>query len=121
MTDQELLQVPEELRELFIALDKQGLNPQMCDTLVPHYANGVPCGMPNEVGDICHDEYDLMPHDMVVLNKTFSLDAYGDSMIGAGIEHGDRLEVLSTPHSTPWRCRSGQRGRCPYGEAILRG
>ena len=97
MTEQELLQVPEELRELFIALDKQGLNPQMCDTLVPHYANGVPCGMPNDVGDIRYDEYDLMPHDMVVLNKTFSLDAYGDSMIGAGIEHGDRLEVLSTP------------------------
>ena len=43
MTDQELLQVPKELRELFIALDKQGWNPQMCDTLVPYYANGVPC------------------------------------------------------------------------------
>ena len=43
MTEQELLQVPEELRELFVALDKQGWNPQMCDTLVPYYANGVPC------------------------------------------------------------------------------
>ena len=97
MTEQELLQVPEELRELFIALDKQGLNPQMCDTLVPYFANGVSCGIPSDVGDICHDEYDLMPRDMVVLNKTYSLDAYGESMIGAGIEHGDRLEVLSTP------------------------
>ena len=97
MTEQELLHIPEELRELFIALDKQGWNPQMCDTLVPYFANGVACGIPNDVGDIRHDEYDLMPRDMVVLNKTFSLDAYGDSMIGAGIEHGDRLEVLSTP------------------------
>lgn len=91
MTEQELLQVPEELRELFIALNAQGFNPQLCDTLVPYFANGVACGIPNDVGDIRHDEYDLMPRDMVVLNKTFSLDAYGDSMIGAGIEHGDRL------------------------------
>ena len=97
MTDQELLQVPEELRELFIALDKQGLNPQMCDTLVPYYANGVPCGTPNDVGDICHDEFDLMPRDMVALNQTFTFNAYGDSMVGAGIDHGDRLEMLSTP------------------------
>ena len=97
MTDQELLQVPEELRELFIALDKQGLNPQMCDTLVPYYANGVPCGTPNDVGDICHDEFDLMPRDMVALNQTFTLNAYGDSMVGAGIDHGDRLEMMSTP------------------------
>ena len=97
MTEQELLQVPEELRELFIALDKQGLNPQMCDTLVPYYANGVPCGTPNEVGDICHDEFDLMPRDMVALNQTYTFNAYGDSMVGAGIDHGDRLEMLSTP------------------------
>ena len=97
MTEEELLQVPEELRELFIALDAQGLNPQMCDTLVPYYANGVPCGMPNDVGDICHDEFDLMPRDMVALNQTFTFNAYGDSMVGAGIDHGDRLEMLSTP------------------------
>ena len=97
MTDQELLEIPEELRELFIALDAQGLNPQMCDTLVPYFRNGVPCGIPDDVGDICHDEYALMPRDMVVLNKTFSFDAYGDSMIGEGIDHGDRLEILSTP------------------------
>ena len=97
MTEQELLQIPEELRELFIALDKQGLNPQMCDTLVPYYANGVPCGMPSDVGDIRHDEYDLMPRDMVALNQTFTFNAYGDSMVGAGIDHGDRLEMLSTP------------------------
>lgn len=97
MTEQELLQVPEELRELFIALDKRGWNPQMCDTLVPYYANGVPCGIPNDVGDICHDEFDLMPRDMVALNRTFTFNAYGDSMVGAGIDHGDRLEMLSTP------------------------
>ena len=97
MTEQELQQIPEELRELFLALDKQGWNPQMCDTLVPYYANGVPCGMPSDVGDIRHDEYDLMPRDMVALNQTFTFNAYGDSMVGAGIDHGDRLEMLSTP------------------------
>ena len=97
MTEQELLQVPKELRELFLALDKQGWNPQLCDTLVPYYANGVPCGIPSEVGDIRHDEYDLMPRDMVALNQTFTFNAYGDSMVGAGIDHGDRLEMLSTP------------------------
>ena len=52
MTEQELLQVPEELRELFIALDKQGWNPQLCDTLVPYYANGVPCGYDGGLGQL---------------------------------------------------------------------
>ena len=53
--------------------------------------------MPNETGDIRHDEYALMPRDLAVLNMTYTIDAYGDSMVGAGIDHGDRLEVLSTP------------------------
>lgn len=97
MTEQELLQVPEELRELFCNLDAQGLNPQMCDVPVPHYGNRVSCGFPTDVGDIVSDDFDMMPRDLAVLNKTFSLDAYGDSMEGEGIHHGDRLEVLVTP------------------------
>ncbi len=39
---------------------KIGWNPQMCDVLVPYYDNRVPCGMPNETGDIRHDESDCV-------------------------------------------------------------
>lgn len=97
MTEQDLQQVPEELRELFREYSALGWNPQMCDVPVPYYDNRVPCGTPNEAGDIRSDEYALMPRDMAVLNMTYALNAYGDSMVGAGIDHGDRLEVLSTP------------------------
>lgn len=94
----ELRQVPEELRGLFKSLSEQGWNPRLCDEVpVPHYDNRVPCGMPAGVGDITHDEYDMMPRSLVTLNMMYTLDAYGDSMVGAGIDHGDRLEVLSTP------------------------
>ena len=97
MTEQELLQVPEHLRELFREYDALGWNPQLCDVPVPYYDNRVPCGMPLETGDICDDEYALMPRDMAMLDMTFAINAYGDSMVGAGIDHGDRLEVLATP------------------------
>ena len=41
MTEQELLQVPEELRELFREYSALGWNPQMCDVPVPYYDNRV--------------------------------------------------------------------------------
>ncbi|MBR3858671.1 MAG: hypothetical protein IKJ18_01445 [Bacteroidaceae bacterium] len=98
MEPQDFGQVPEELRGLFKSLSEQGWNPQLCDEVpVPHYDNRVPCGVPAGVGDITHDEYDMMPRSLVTLNMMYTLDAYGDSMVGAGIDHGDRLEVLSTP------------------------
>lgn len=34
MTEQDLQQIPEELRELFALLDEQGWKPQLCDTPV---------------------------------------------------------------------------------------
>lgn len=97
MTEQELLQIPEELRELFRGLEEQGFNPQMCDVPILHFDNQVVCGAPTEVGDIVSDDFDMMPHDLATLSKTFSIDTYGDSMEGENILHGNRLEVLVTP------------------------
>lgn len=96
MTHEELLQVPEELRELFVALDRQGWNPQLCDTPVPYYENAVPCGEPAEAGDITRGEYTMLPCDGADIDTTFVVNVRGNSMVDAGIEAGDRLEVLST-------------------------
>ena len=62
MTEQELLQIPEELRELFRLLDEQGLRPELYDTPVPFYDSHVPCGSPMELGDTRPDGYMMLPH-----------------------------------------------------------
>ena len=97
MTEQELLQVPEELREIFRGLDEQGWQPVYYDTPVPYYDGRVPCGTPHEVGDICPDGYMMLPHGTRDVEAIFGLSVRGDSMVGAGIESGDKLDVLSTP------------------------
>lgn len=87
----------QELMLMFEQMRAQGWNPRLCDTPVPHYGNKVPCGVPIDVGDTVPDEYTMMPRDMVKLNMTFTVDAFGDSMRDAGIDDGDTLEVVSTP------------------------
>ena len=96
MTEQELLHIPEELRELFALLDEQGWNPQLCDTPVPYYDNRVPCGKPLGAGDTTEGSYMMLPCDGADLDTTFMISVRGSSMIDAGIESGDRVEVLST-------------------------
>ena len=96
MTEQELLQVPEELRETFRILDEQGWNPQLYDTPVPYYDNRVPCGTPNELGDVVPDGYMMLPHGLPGVESVFGLSVSGDSMVDIGIEDGDRLDVLAT-------------------------
>lgn len=96
MTHEELLRIPEELRELFRILDEQGWNPQLYDTPVPYYDNRVPCGTPHELGDVVPDGYMMLPHGLPGVESVFGLSVSGDSMIGVGIEDGDRLDVLST-------------------------
>ena len=38
------MELPEELKETFALLEAQGLNPQFCDTPVPYFDAGIPCG-----------------------------------------------------------------------------
>lgn len=96
MTEQELLQIPEELRELFSGLDAQGWSPVLYDTPVPYYDGRVPCGLPSEVGDTRPEGYLLLPRNTPGIEAMFGLSVSGDSMVGAGIESGDRLDVLMT-------------------------
>ena len=88
--------IPEELRELFALLEAQGLRPELYDTPVPFYDGRVPCGAPNELGDAVPDGYMMLPHGLPGVESVFGLSVIGDSMVGAGIEDGDRLDVLST-------------------------
>lgn len=94
MTEQELLHVPEELRELFRFLYEQGLRPQLCDTPVPYYDNAVHCGSPTGVGDVVEGEYQWLPRDIVSRDTIIIIRAEGDSMIDAGIDDGDEVHLL---------------------------
>lgn len=87
----------EELQEIFELLEAQGLRPELYDTPVPFFDGRVPCGKPNELGDTTPDGYMMLPHGLPGVESVFGLSVSGDSMIGVGIEDGDRLDVLSTP------------------------
>ena len=97
MTEQELLQVPEELREIFRLLDVQGWSPRMCDTPVPFFDGRVPCGHPASLPACLPDGYILLPHDVPGVEAYYTLSVKGDSMKEAGIDDGDQLDVLATP------------------------
>lgn len=97
MTEQELQRVPEELRELFALLDEQGWNPQLCDTPVPYYDAGVPCGSPADLPNRVPDGYMLLPRGASGAESRFSISVRGDSMVEAGIDDGDELDVVVTP------------------------
>ena len=86
----------QELKEIFELLEAQGLRPELYDTPVPFYDGRVPCGAPNELGDAVPDGYMMLPHGLPGVESVFGLSVIGDSMVGAGIEDGDRLDVLST-------------------------
>lgn len=86
MTDQ-------ELRELLALLEREGMNPQVCDTAVPFYENEVPAGIPTEPGDVVEGDYLLLPCSLVGLQPTFIVTVKGDSMRDAGIADGDRVQV----------------------------
>ena len=86
----------QELKEIFELLEAQGLRPELYDTPVPFYDAHVPCGTPNELGDVVPDGYVMLPHGLPGVESVFGLSVSGDSMVGVGIEEGDRLDVLAT-------------------------
>lgn len=97
MTHEDLQQIPEDLRELFALLDEQGWNPQLHDTPVPYYDSKVPCGNPADLPDGIPDGYMLLPRGVSGIEARFGVSVRGDSMIDAGIEDGDELDVQATP------------------------
>ena len=91
MTEQEY----QDLMCHFEQMRAQGWEPQLCDTLVPHYDGRVPCGTPSDVGDV-EDDYIRLPRSVADVEAIFTLSVRGDSMKDAGIASGDELRVLST-------------------------
>ena len=88
------MELPENLKETFALLEAQGLNPQFCDTPVPYFDAGIPCGSPREVYDATPDGYILVPRSLVGNDATVIARVTGDSMKDAGIEHDDQLHIL---------------------------
>ena len=79
-------------RDVLKSMYLQGLDPAMCDTSLPYYDVNLPCGVPTEC-DEYFPEYIMVPGEMLPSGRSYSVNAMGDSMIGAGIESGDRLIV----------------------------
>ena len=77
-----------ELKELMALLKDAGWQPMVCDTPVPYSENGVPAGMPNNMGDYDGD-YILLPRELVGYEPLMMVAVRGESMCGAGIENGD--------------------------------
>lgn len=88
------MELPEELKETFALLEAQGWNPRLCDTPVPYFDAGIPCGSPRDVYEATPDGYILVPRSLVGNDATVIARVTGDSMRDAGIEHDDQLHIL---------------------------
>ena len=86
MNEKEILQELERMRAA-------GLQPLLCDTIVPLSDVPVTAGLPAEAGDATADRYVLLPHQLVGRHPMFLIEAEGDSMQNVGIMAGDTLEV----------------------------
>ena len=83
----------EELREMFAALEAQGLRPMLCDTPVAVYDGRVPCGTPTlSYGEIV--SMAKLPQGLLSINLEFFVSVQGDSMEDAGIEAGDLVYIV---------------------------
>lgn len=82
--------------EIMKILEEQGWQPQLCDTPIPYFEEGVRAGVPTDPGDIVRGEYVFLPKDFVAHTSLMRLRVNGDSMMDAGIMDGDTVEVLLT-------------------------
>ena len=89
----------DELKALFQELEKQGLNPMLCDREIPMYDASVPCGDPT----ICSGESVDMasfPKELLSIQPEFMVSVKGDSMKDVGITTGDMVKVMAD--TTPY-------------------
>lgn len=80
-----------ELKELFDKLKQAGAEPQLCDTPVPYFRNGVPAGYLKAPGD--YDGETVMVPRSLLKECDFIVHVNGDSMKDVGIEDGDDVIV----------------------------
>lgn len=83
------MELPENLKETFALLEAQGLNPEFCDTPVPYFDAGIPCGSPREVYEATPDGYILVPRSLVGNDATVIARVTGDSM-----KNPNKVEVI---------------------------
>ena len=82
-----------ELKEIIILLKEQGWQPLICTQSVPVSEQAVKCGSPTEIFEQDIDEYLQLPKSLVGMNPEMMIPVSGDSMIDAGYEEGDLLQV----------------------------
>ena len=80
-----------EYKEILKILEAAGWQPQVCDTPVPYFADGVPAGYPEAPGDY-DGEMVPMPRSFLKLCD-FVLAVHGESMKDVGIQNGDDVIV----------------------------
>lgn len=83
----------QETTKIFALLEQAGMNPQLCDTPVPHDHRSVRCGQPTEAGAELEKDYMMLPHRMMGCSLEFVVDVVGDSMKDVGFESGDHIKV----------------------------
>lgn len=83
----------EELKEMFCDMQDKGLSPLLCDTEIPKYDVGVPCGEPLMAADPS-TEYAWIPRELLSMNPEFMITVKGDSMKDAGIVAGDMVKIV---------------------------
>lgn len=88
-----------ELNEVFTLLRNAGMSPMLCDTPVPYTEQSVKAGLPSMPGDPSHDEYIMLPKELVGCYPMFFVDVDGDSMQDVGFRPGDRLRVQICDHA----------------------
>ena len=81
-----------EIKEVAMLLQEAGWEAMVCDTPVPYSENGVPAGIPRDMGDY-DGEYILLPRQIVGCEPLMMLAVRGESMCGAGIENGDMVTI----------------------------
>ena len=83
----------EELKELIEQMREAGVHPMLCTKGVPISGQSAKCGPLSEVYDQDIDDYLLLPKALVGIHPEMMIPVSGDSMIEAGYEEGDLLQV----------------------------
>lgn len=82
-----------ELKELLEELQKSGMNPMVCNTLVPYFDAGVHAGLPIELEESTDGKYYLLPQELVGNKPYIMIPVCGNSMIESGLEDGDIVQM----------------------------
>ena len=89
----------EEIREVLEMLRTAGVRPMLCTQCVPVSTQAAKCGPLTEVFDQEIEDYMQLPKALVGLQPEMMIPVSGDSMIDAGYEEGDLLQVrMNAPY-----------------------